>query len=149
MSAEGSGVTVRTAIVSDVSFVSAAEEKYIDCPWTSAQILEQIQNPSVLFLIAEHNEVPIGYISATVVAGECEIANIAVNAEYRRNGVGNTLITELVGRARERGADTVFLLVRYDNAPAIGLYRKCGFKVVGGRPRYYKGKDALIMRLNL
>lgn len=148
MSAESS-VNIRIARLSDVGFVSAAEEKYIDCPWTCDQILEQIQNPSVLFLIAEYNGTPIGYISATVVAGECEIANIAVNAEHRRNGIGNMLITELVGMARERGADTAFLLVRDDNTPAIGLYGKCGFKVVGERPRYYKGKDALIMRLNL
>ena len=69
--------------------------------------------------------------------------------KYRRRGAGYALFSALIAEVKARGVKSVFLLVRSDNAAAIALYGKCGFIKVGERPRYYKGKDALIMRLNL
>jgi len=40
----------------------------------------------------------------------------------------------------------VYLEVRVSNTPAISLYEKLGFRVVGRIPRYYSdGEDAYIM----
>ncbi|MDE7106926.1 MAG: GNAT family N-acetyltransferase, partial [Clostridiales bacterium] len=82
-------------------------------------------------------------------ADECEISNIAVAEKYRRRGVGKTLLTALLSELTARGVHSVFLLVRDGNAPAIALYHGFGFSRVGLRKNYYKGKNALIMRLNL
>jgi ribosomal-protein-alanine N-acetyltransferase len=58
------------------------------------------------------------------------------------------------GRADQAGADSMFLEVAVDNAPAIALYEAAGFAAVGRRPGYYDrgaaGRvDALILRLDL
>lgn len=142
-------ISVRQAAPSDVNCVFAAERAYIDCPWTEAQVRDAIQNEHTLFLVAYDGSAFCGYVSGDITLDECEINNIAVVSEYRRRGVGFMLINELSEKLKSRSVKTVYLLVRDDNVPAQELYKKCGFAVVGKRPDYYKGKDALIMRLYL
>ncbi len=114
-------VTVRRAQPRDVQNIARAEALYIDCPWTVEQIREESERDGSAFFVAEAD-------------GEC---------------AGYALFSALIAEVKARGVKSVFLLVRSDNAAAIALYGKCGFIKVGERPRYYKGKDALIMRLNL
>ena len=61
-------------------------------------------------------------------------------------GVGARLLGVLLDVAELHGGP-VFLEVRTDNEPAITLYRKAGFAIVGTRPRYYQpsGADAYTM----
>ncbi|MDE6618875.1 MAG: ribosomal protein S18-alanine N-acetyltransferase [Clostridiales bacterium] len=141
-------VTVRKAEHSDAHNIAAAEQAYIDCPWTENQIVEEISSGAV-FLVAEANGEFCGYVSGEVTADECEISNIAVVEQYRRMGVGKTLLASLLNELTVRGVHSVFLLVRDGNVSATALYQSLGFTRVGRRKNYYKGKDALIMRLNL
>ncbi|MBF6150569.1 GNAT family N-acetyltransferase, partial [Nocardia nova] len=56
------------------------------------------------------------------------------------------LLEALLATAGERGGP-VFLEVRTDNAPAIALYAKHGFHIIGLRKNYYhpSGADAYTM----
>jgi ribosomal-protein-alanine N-acetyltransferase len=76
---------------------------------------------------------------------EYEIHTIGVDKAHQGQGVGRVLLDGLLDIA---GGDTVFLEVRTDNAPAIALYQKAGFAVMGLRKRYYQvsGADAYTMR---
>jgi [ribosomal protein S18]-alanine N-acetyltransferase len=60
-------------------------------------------------------------------------------------------LSSLVDQAEALGADRLMLEVRVGNRPALSLYRKYQFEVVGRRPRYYRdtGEDALLMTLEL
>jgi ribosomal protein S18 acetylase RimI-like enzyme len=53
----------------------------------------------------------------------------------------------LLDDAKERGLPRVGLEVRVDNAAAIALYERFGFKGIAVRERYYQpsGTDALVM----
>ena len=142
-------VTVRRAQPRDVENIAREEALYIDCPWTAEQIREETERDGSAFFVAEADGDFAGYLSGTVACDECEISTSAVCEKYRRRGAGYALFSALIAEVKARGVKSVFLLVRSDNAAAIALYGKCGFIKVGERPRYYKGKDALIMRLNL
>ena len=142
-------ISIRQAAPPDAQAIFAAESAYIDCPWTEEQVIDAIQNEHTLFLVAYDGQTFCGYVSGDITLDECEINNIAVVSGYRRQGVAIALMTKLSDTLRARNVKTVFLLVRDDNVPAQELYKKCGFAVVGKRPNYYKGKDALIMRLYL
>ena len=142
-------ISVRQASSQDAQSVYAAESSYIDCPWTEEQVKQAINSERTVFLVAYDGQTFCGYVSGDITLDECEINNIAVVSNYRRRGVGLMLMTELCNRLRARSVNTVYLLVRDDNTPAQELYKKSGFAVVGKRPDYYKGKDALIMRLYL
>ena len=41
--------------------------------------------------------------------------------------------------------DRIILEVASNNEPAINLYKKCGFKIINIRKKYYKNIDALVM----
>lgn len=141
-------ITVRNAQKPDAKSIAALEQASIDCPWTESQIAEEIESGAV-FLVAENNGEFCGYVSGEVTCDECEISNIAVEVAYRRKGVGMALLTAMLSELIARKVKSVFLLVRDGNIPAISLYTSLGFTRVGLRKNYYKGKDALIMRINL
>lgn len=80
---------------------------------------------------------------------EAHITTIAVHPEWRRRGLGEWTLLHLIGVARAGGAERVTLEVRVSNEPAIQLYEKLGFQMVGRRRGYYidTREDALLMTL--
>ncbi len=97
-------------------------------------------------------ETPIaGYIVARETAGELHINNVAVRSEYRRRGIGATLLNRVLTEARRRKANAAFLEVRSGNQAAQTLYEKSGFKAIARRPNYYSEplEDAVVMSLVL
>jgi ribosomal protein S18 acetylase RimI-like enzyme len=55
------------------------------------------------------------------------IANVAVQAAYRRRGIARTLTARAIDHARQRNADSVWLHVREENHGAVKLYQDLGF----------------------
>ena len=89
----------------------------------------------------------IGLAGFWLMAGEAHIVNIAVRQAYRRRGIGELLLINLIGLALEKGADIITLEVRKSNAAAQKLYQKYGFNIKGVRRGYYLDdrEDAVIM----
>jgi ribosomal-protein-alanine N-acetyltransferase len=79
---------------------------------------------------------------------EATVQTIGVHPELHGSGLGHALLHELLEEARRRGCREVYLEVRADNRPALGLYERFGFTPLGRRRDYYGfGLDALTMRL--
>ena len=70
---------------------------------------------------------------------------------FQREGIGRRLLEELMSRARETGADALFLEVRESNTAARSLYEQVGFEPTGRRKSYYKEpqEDGILYRRNL
>ena len=85
----------------------------------------------------------------TVILDEAHITNVAVLPEYRKQGIGEKMMREILRIAKEHGAVAMTLEVRPSNAPALALYHKFGFVSEGIRKQYYEdnGEDAIIMWL--
>lgn len=58
---------------------------------------------------------------------KAEIAELAVNLNYRNRGIGSAIIHILTGIAGEKGLDMVEIGVTIDNREALKLYRRLGF----------------------
>ena len=93
----------------------------------------------------------IGYIVARETAGELHINNFAVRSEFRRRGIGATLLERVLQEARRRKANAAFLEVRSANHAAQALYEKSGFRAIARRANYYSDprEDAVVMSLVL
>lgn len=67
--------------------------------------------------------------------GYAYIDDIAVDKDYRRQGVGRRLIQSAIAWAKEKGFPGIMLETQDNNVPACKLYEACGF-VLGGFDLY-------------
>lgn len=114
-------------------------------PWSEAEFAALLASPLV-FALSE----PGGFLLGRAVAGEAELLTVAVAPDQRRKGHGAALVRAFLQEAEARNADSAFLEVAADNAPAIALYAAAGFIPAGKRRGYYTGldgraQDALIL----
>jgi ribosomal protein S18 acetylase RimI-like enzyme len=68
----------------------------------------------------------------------CFITNTSVLAGFSGRGVAARLLAACLERARAEQVETVSLEVSQDSQPAIRLYTKFGFQVVGHREGFLK-----------
>jgi ribosomal-protein-alanine N-acetyltransferase len=92
-----------------------------------------------------------GFLVAQEVMQEWELENIVVSISCQRKHIATALMEELVDLAKKKNGVCIHLEVRSQNAPAISLYGKMGFQVVGTRKNYYSDPqdDAILYRLSL
>ena len=131
-----------------VAQVARLEKLCFSLPWSERSIAAELENPLSLWLVAMDAECLAGYVGSQSVMGEADMMNLAVQPEFRRQGVGETLVSALVAALAEQKVSSLTLEVRASNAPAISLYEKLGFIQVGRRPNYYRNpkEGALILR---
>ena len=108
--------------------------------WTRGQCSGIMSFPGVWLLLARRDGAPVGFALARAVADEAELLLLAVSPEQRRSGVGRRMLQAVADEARVRGAVQIHLEMREGN-PALHLYSAAGFRQVGRRPAYYRGKD--------
>ncbi len=111
--------------------------------WNEQQTLSMLALPGVWLSLAWVDEKPAGFALNRIVADEAELLLLAVSPSFRRIGVGLALIERSRIMACKRNGFRLHLEVRYNN-PAIELYRKAGFSLIGRRPGYYRGIDGHI-----
>lgn len=134
-----------------VSDIARLEKETFSSPWSEKALTDSIENEKSLFLVCEKDGRTAGYVGCYVVCDEAAITNVAVFPEHRRQGIAESLITELKLRASDKGCTVVTLEVRVSNVPAISLYEKLGFKTAGIRRNFYSNprEDALVMLCEL
>lgn len=131
---------------SHVAGIHAIETECFSDPWTEESIISQLPDGNHAFLVAIDGEHVIGYVGMMKVFDEGYISNVAVTAAYRRQKIGDALISELMKRAEEWELSFVTLEVRESNEPAKALYAKHGFRQVGLRKGYYtKPKENAVL----
>jgi len=89
----------------------------------------------------------IGYCGYWVILDEAHITTIAVNHQFRGNGLGELLLIKMLDRMHGQSVKWRTLEVRISNIVAQQLYFKYLFRSMGRRPKYYQdtNEDALIM----
>ena len=140
-------MTVRAATLEDVDAILALETATFAQDLLSRRALRRfVMKPERPVLIARSGPRLVGYalLAARAAGRTCRIYSIAVDPAYKRRGVGRELVNACDRWARARHLQALRLEVRYDNAPAIGLYQKLGFHQFGCYSAYYAdGAQAL------
>jgi ribosomal-protein-alanine N-acetyltransferase len=145
-------VAIEPMTIDDLPGVLGIEQTSFQTPWTEAAFRHEIEeNPFAWNLVARAGHLLAGFACAYVVADELMINDLAVETSYRRNGVGRSLLTELIDGGRNRGCRRATLEVRPSNSAARALYESLGFTLVGRRRGYYadSGEDALLLAREL
>jgi len=128
------------------------EEVCFSVPWTREAFHKELtENKLAHYLVLEIDGQIVGYGGTWYIMDEGHITNIAIDPQYRKQGLGRLLVKAMVEQALDHGLGHMTLEVRVSNQAAIGLYEKMHFKSEGVRPKYYTDnqEDALIMWLDL
>ena len=139
---------VRPMRMSDIPAVHEIERSSFNEPWPEHALRQELTgNRLARYLVAERDGRIVGYAGVWLMVDEAHITTFGVLPDARRSGVGVRMLLAVAELGIELGAARLTLEVRPSNAPAIALYERFGFAVVGRRPRYYTddGEDALIM----
>ena len=137
--------------LSHVSQIAELEKLCFSDPWSENSIASELENPLSFWLVFEENGAVLGYVGSQSVAPESDMMNLAVEPHARKRGIAQALVGALCDELISQKMESLTLEVRASNEPAIKLYTKLGFEIIGRRPRYYVNpqEDALIMRKEL
>ena len=126
--------------------IAELETLVFHTPW-SERSLAMLCEESAIAMVCLSGEVAAAYGGMITVLDEGQITDVATHPDFRRQGLGDSVLGAMLDAARERGLARVTLEVRESNAPAIALYQKHGFSVWGRRARFYThpSEDALVM----
>ena len=132
---------------SHLEAVAALERQCFSRPWSQEAIAQELYNDMASLVVAENDYgAVLGYGLVKAVLDEGCLEKIAVAPDCRRQGVAEAILSAFL---RFGKAHLAFLTleVREKNAPAIALYEKLGFQVVGRRKNYYADlkEDAILM----
>ncbi len=145
-------VIIRKMTADDVSAAAQLDRMSFSLPWPEHAFSYEVKDNSAArcFVAESEDKKIIGMVVSWVIVDELHIATLAVHPDYRRQGIGERILTEALRDGRQAGTRYALLEVRAGNDAAQNLYRKFGFKVVGRRPKYYKdnGEDAILMNLD-
>lgn len=132
----------------DIRQIEEIEKLSFSKSWSYNSIYEELSNVNAHFYVAkDNNNIVLGYIGMHGICGEGYITNLAVHPKYRRRGIANKLLSNLIKYAKYNKYDFVTLEVRKSNALAIHVYKENGFVEIGIRRNFYSSpnEDAIIM----
>lgn len=115
--------------------------------WSRKSMEGELDNPMKIYYVAVLDDVVVGYAGMWHVITEGHITNIAVDKNYRGQGIGNALVQQLIKTGEELEMLGITLEVRVSNQTALHIYKKNGFVLSGVRKEYYEDnkEDAYIM----
>jgi ribosomal protein S18 acetylase RimI-like enzyme len=96
------------------------------------------ESPALEVLVAEMDGQIVGFLSLSFVHGltgmRALIDDLAVEPDYRRQGIGASLVEAAMRLARRRGCPYLIVDTARANEPAQAFYRACGFPTGGVAP---------------
>ena len=133
----------------DIDSVLDISSLSFSIPWSKDSYIQELTNPIARYLIAKIDDKVVGFMGTWIVLDESHITNIAVHPNYRKQGIGSSLLEEFLKYCKSQGCIAYTLEVRNSNKAARTLYEKYNFKQEGVRKGYYEDtkEDAIIMWL--
>lgn len=136
--------------LSDLDEISSTLTSCFDNFWNYNILKSELENTNSRYIVAKLNNEIVGFAGIINTLDQMEITNIVVRKDMRNQGIGNTLLNELIKLTIDSKMNTIFLEVNSNNFSAIKLYEKNGFKQVGLRKKYYNNTDdAILMNLKI
>ncbi|KAF8890655.1 acyl-CoA N-acyltransferase [Infundibulicybe gibba] len=121
--------------------------RYFLHQWPHLSFLAYPSDPS--------NSAPIGVIVCKQslhkdIANRGYIAMLSVSKDWRKRGIGSTLVRNSIDAMKEDGVEEIILETEYDNHAALSLYESLGFIREKRLHRFYlNGKDAFRLVLSV
>jgi len=133
----------------EIPDVAEIENLSFPTPWSLSSFRhEMTENPyATLFGVRLVRGPLVGFGCVWAIDQELKINNLAIHPRWRGRGIGGRLLEALLEFGAGEGCVEATLEVRPSNVPALRMYTRAGFRVVGRRRGYYSDthEDALVM----
>ncbi len=138
---------VRVAQPEDIETIRRMEIDAFGFTWEAEVFARQLERQDCLFTVGEVDDVTVALASLNWVLDEVQLISIAVDPAYQGRGLSRQLLGEnFVFCQGIESLTQMSLEVKWDNPPALALYKSYGFTTVGRRKKYYRdGQDARVM----
>ena len=150
---------IRSISLNDIESVFEIEKESFPNPWEE-EIFFQLalsggryhidESITVIMDVLENKGVLNGYVvwEENREDNHGHILNLAIQKEFRQQGIGTKLLNHTLSSMKGRGMETCELEVREGNHWARHLYECAGMIAVDRRVGYYDSEDAIIYTLS-
>ena len=129
------------------SSLSALDKKCVGAEgWSAESFKSEAEKENGVVICCYADCCVVGLICGYFAGDEADITSVAVDEDYRHNGIALQLLQEFEKNLPEYISE-IFLEVRESNIPAISLYEKCGFEKLSVRKNFYENpsENAVVM----
>jgi ribosomal-protein-alanine N-acetyltransferase len=136
---------------SDMRAVLSLEAISHSHPWTQGQFLDSLTaghwayciRPEMTAKAESLSNLPVlwGYCILYPAVDELHLLNITIDPVLRRNGIGSRVMQAIEGIATQQKMSRIILEVRPSNIPAVKLYERMGYAIIGVRRGYYPADE--------
>ena len=150
----GSSAVVEPATARDAAQLARLHGASFARGWGEGEFESMLAESNTIVHRLRLGRKTVGFAASRMGADEAEILSIAIDPRCRGQGLSRNLLLTHLGHLAGRGVRTIFLEVEENNGPALSLYNRAGFTIVGRRERYYREPggeqlNALLMRRDL
>lgn len=142
-------ISIRHMSETDVEIIHNLEKEIFADAWSFEMIKDEIENKKLKKpYILQVDDNIVGYAFTWTIEDEVHLNNFAIQADYRRKGLGLRLIRFIFEEFKDYR--NMFLEVRPSNKNALDFYYKVGFSNYFVRKNYYSdGENAIVMHKEL
>lgn len=134
-----SAMIIRPMNLGDLPAIEQVDSMAFGDVWqNSRSCLEIAYQQAAIATVAELEHKIIGYQISTSTTLGGHLARLAVSPEYQGEGVGYTLLNDMLSQFQRRGAYSVSVNTQHDNLISLHLYEKAGFKRTGEEYPLYR-----------
>lgn len=94
-----------------------------------SKALRFVRQEDGTLLFFDNGEAPIGHVTLYYDGALANICNVFVEPDFRRQGVGFSMLCFVLSKLKGQGVSNIILQVSGSNKPALSLYAKCGFEI--------------------
>lgn len=132
-------IHIRRMEAGDLEAVCAIDTAAFGPIWQySLSCLEDAFQQAAVATVAERDGILVGYQISTRTSLGGHLARLAVLPDHQNQGIGLSLLADLLEKFKRRGAQYVTVNTQEDNLASLFLYKKAGFCLTGEKYPIYQ-----------
>jgi len=125
---KGVRVKIRFMIRADMPEVLDIESHSFEFPWKDKDFIRCLRQRNCIGMVAEYDDRVIGFVIYELHKNRIHVLNFAVDANYRRRGVGSRMVAKLITKLSSQRRYAILVEVRETNLPGQLFFRENGFR---------------------
>jgi ribosomal-protein-alanine N-acetyltransferase len=140
---------IEFASAADADEIGHLSKKYIeqDLGWhyTPERIRKLIRSRTKNVVLARIGDELAGFGIMTYMEESANLDLLAVKIEFRRQGIGRSIVAWLEEVAHNAGIIYLYVQVRKMNKSAIQFYKQSGYQPIDEKRGYYRGQETAVL----